>query len=114
MATIAPSAVGTAGFDFHPDLKTLDVEYVVTLSWKALEAFVFLKITQADVAFLIAQVLESFKENDGVNLAEVLIVVCPSRFQLWWQCLVVVSYDSCFVLEVVCDTFLHEVDAIFV
>ena len=49
MSKIAFEAVRTACLDFQPDLKTLDVEYMVTFSRKSLDSFMLGEVLQANV-----------------------------------------------------------------
>jgi hypothetical protein len=51
------------------------VEDMVALPGKSLNAFVGFELLEADVALVEAVVSEFLKEDEGLNLAEVLVVV---------------------------------------
>lgn len=75
VSQIALEAVWAACFNLEPYLEAFDVENVITLPWKSLDALVLHKVLEADVAARKAQVSVSLKKDHCLYLSEVLIVI---------------------------------------
>jgi hypothetical protein len=84
VATIALAAVWTICLYFYPYLQAFDVKDVVTFSWESLDSLVFLEVSHANIAFVIAKVSVSLQKYDSRDFAEILIVIGPYPLQLWW------------------------------
>ena len=82
MSKISSVTVGTARNDFHPNLQTLDVKYMITLSWKSFYSLILFKVFQADITSSESKISISFKKNHCCDLPEVLIVIAHDLLKL--------------------------------
>jgi hypothetical protein len=111
VSKISSVTVGTTCYDFHPYFQTLNMKYMITLSWKPFYSFILLKVFQADVASAKSKISISFQEDHCCYFSEILVMIAHNLLELL---IVLVKSVQIFINCSILNSSLHKIYTKFI